>query len=124
MEDGAASATPSSILHPQSSLHPMLYRFSAVLIVAFWLVMTVLLVRLEIAPERSNVLKLPPSHVFNLMFARGQRSELNIFENGQRIGNLMLQPKVAAGENPRVLEFAGSVAVKLFSASRQRVTAD
>ncbi len=100
----------------------MLYRIFAALIVGFWLVMTGMLVRLEIAPEKSTVLEVPVAHVVRLMFANAQPSSLNIVENGLPIGNISLQPQSEPGY--RVLRFAGSLWLRLPMIPKQRVAWD
>lgn len=90
----------------------MLPRLFAGLIVAFWLVMTSLLIRLEIAPEDSTVLDLPVSHVLKVMFTHRQQSVLNITENERPAGTVAIQPSVPSSDR-RLLECAGTMTVRL-----------
>lgn len=100
----------------------MIPRVLSALIVVFWLVMTSLLVRLEIDPDKSSVLAVPPTHVFNLMFTHEQTSELSIADsNGTTIGNLMLRPKTDPNLNERTLDFSGGFLVSTQTVRRQRV---
>ena len=95
------------------------------LIICFWGVMTTLLVLLEVNPDKSNLLVVPPSHVLNLMFTHEQTSELEILESGHHVGNLMLQPKLGADPDGRALGFLGNILIRLpDSPKKQRVTWD
>lgn len=97
-------------------------RAAAVLIVAFWLVMTGLLIRLEISPDQSDMLSVPPSHVFKLMFTHEQVSELRIMDRSLPVGSLRLIPKNSADPDGRTLDFSGSLFVRLpDSAKKQRI---
>jgi hypothetical protein len=94
-------------------------------IVCFWLLMTALLVRLEVSPSTSDLLSVPPAHLFKLMFTHGQTSELDIDENGSPspIGTLTLRPKSDA--DSRTLSFSGNVSVRSHdSTKRQRYSWD
>jgi len=87
--------------------------------------MTTLLVLLEVNPDKSNLLVVPPSHVLNLMFTHEQTSELEILESGHHIGNLMLQPKLGADPDGRALGFLGNMLIRLpDSPKKQRVAWD
>jgi len=97
----------------------MVSRILAIAIVAFWLVMTGLLVRLEISPEKSAVLNVPVSHVLKLIFMHGQRSVLNIKENGNQAGTVALHPSSPTSDR-RSLEFLGSMTVRLPMLAPQR----
>lgn len=99
-------------------------RIAAALIIGFWLVMSTLLFRLEVQPEKSAVLNVPVAHVLKLMFVQAQASSLNILEGDQPIGNLSIRPRVFPGKNERSLEFAGNVALRLPLMERQRVMCD
>lgn len=95
------------------------------LIIGFWLLMTSLLVRLEVNPDKSDLLTVPPSHVFKLMFTHAQASELDIIENTTPVGNLTLLPKVDPETNLRMLSFNGNFSMRLpDSNKRQRVSWD
>ena len=87
----------------------MASRIVSGVIVCFWIVMTSLLIRLEINPDNSNLLTLPPSHVFKLMFMHQQISDLSITQNGKTVGNLMLRPKMDAELGKQTLIFTGGV---------------
>ena len=95
------------------------------LIVCFWLVMSFLLIRLEIDPDKSNLLTVPPAHVIKLMFMHEQISELNIMEDGKPVGNLMLHPKNDSDLNERTLVFTGGFSFRAPGAQkRQRISWD
>jgi hypothetical protein len=87
--------------------------------------MTSLLIRLEINPDNSNLLTLPPSHVFKLMFMHQQISDLTITQQGKPIGNLMLRPKMDADLGTRTLIFTGGFSFLAPGAQKkQRITWD
>jgi hypothetical protein len=88
-------------------------RTAAFLIVAFWLMMTGLLIRLEVSPDKSGVLAMPPEHVFKLMFTHEQLSELRIMDRGLPIGNLRLIPKSNPATAEHTLDFTGNLLVHL-----------
>jgi len=70
------------------------YRIFAAMVVAFWLLMTGLLVRSRLQPEEVPAwLRVPPEHVLNLMFRQQEDSELLILEGGRRRGSLYLMPR-------------------------------
>lgn len=103
----------------------MVHRILIGVIVCFWIVMTSQLIRLEINPDRSDLLTVPPSHVFKLMFTHGQTSELNVMDNGSPIGNLALNPKSDSEFDKHSLDFNGNVLIHLPSAvKKQRVSWD
>lgn len=87
--------------------------------------MTFLLVRLEINPGKSDLLSVPPSHVFKLMFLHEQTSDLNVTENGKPIGNLVLRPKIDPASGNRTMLFSGGLSIPLpGTAKRQRISWD
>jgi hypothetical protein len=89
------------------------------------MVMTYQLVRLEIDPDKSNLLTLPPSNVFKLMFMHQQMSDLTITQDGKPVGNLMLNPKMDATLNERTLGFTGGVSFLAPGAQKkQRISWD
>lgn len=97
----------------------MFHRLTIIAIVAFWLVMTGLLVRLELAPEQSSVLDVPVALVWQNMFTHGEPSVLNITENKLPIGIFSLQPRAAAQQ--RSLHFSGNLWLRLPALTRQRI---
>ncbi len=117
-ENKATGRRCFSSTHPRSTSLP--YRILVSLSAAFWLVMTGLLVQLELNPQRSEMLSVPPAYVVGLMFLHGEESTLRVFDRDQPAGHLTLHPMAIAGEKRRVLEFSGSVSMKLTSATRQR----
>jgi hypothetical protein len=98
----------------------VVYRIFVAMVVAFWLVMSGLLMRMELSPERNTFLNVPVSHVVKLMFFHEQPSVLSIDENGQRIGSFLLRPKNAEGR--RELHFSGNIALGLPWNERQRIS--
>lgn len=102
----------------------MPYRIFAALIVGFWLVMSALLFRLEVHPEKSTLLDVPVSHVLKLMFVQAQPSNLNIVVGGQHMGSLSIRPNTTADKQTRSVAFAGNLSLQLPMMSRQRVAWD
>lgn len=98
----------------------MLPRISAALIIVFWLVMSALLVRLEISPERSRLLDVPVSHVVRLMLDREQQSLLTITESEGLAGTLLIRPVNTVGGGG--FEFSGSMSIRLPMWNAQRVS--
>ncbi len=68
------------------------YRTLVVGIIAFWLGMTCLLVRLEWSPRNTDALEVPTAYLWKLMFLHEEASDLVVYHQHQRIGNLHLQP--------------------------------
>lgn len=100
----------------------MVYRVAATLIVIFWLTMTALLLRKELAPGSLALQEVPVSHVMKLMFLHGQASDLNIHDERQLVGQLRLHPQVRKGDGMRLLDFGGGLFFSLPGQSRQRVS--
>lgn len=98
----------------------MICRAGSIFIVVFWIVMTALLVRLEIAPESSELLDVPISHVVSLLFLHEQSSSLNVYDGTSLIGTLSLRPSSPAPDE-RSLDFSGYVSAQLPMLNRQRV---
>lgn len=97
----------------------MLYRLAAFGIVAFWLVMMGLFVRLETHPETTGILQVPVSYVARLIFKHSQESRLAVCEQDKPVGSISLRPSITpAGQ--RTLDFSGSVSIELPLTPRQR----
>src|ERR1700759_3547351 len=72
----------------------MAWRIFTFLITAFWLVMTVLLVRVTYYPEGSQFAKLPPGKVFKMFLDRGATSQtLQIYHGDKKVGYASLDPQ-------------------------------
>jgi hypothetical protein len=101
------------------------YRIFAVAVVAFWLVMTGLLIRTRIRPESVPAwLRVPPEHVLNLMFRQQEDSELLILEGGRRRGSLYLMPR-RDEDGTRRMAFNGELFLRLPGAGKtQRILYD
>jgi len=97
----------------------MLYRVATFGIVAFWLVMMVLLVRLETHPEASDIMDVPVSYVERIMFKHGQQSILSVRESEKPIGSVAIHPSISASGG-RTLDFSGTLSLQLPLAERQR----
>jgi hypothetical protein len=71
----------------------MVWRTFTFLITAFWLVMTVLLVRVTYYPEGSQFAKLPPGKVFKMFLDRGMTDNtLRLYHGDKRVGFASLNP--------------------------------
>lgn len=100
----------------------MLYRAVAIFIVVFWLTMTGLLLRQEFALGATALREVPVSHVVKLMFLHEQQSNLHLYNERQRVGQLVIHPKVRKEDETRQLDFSGSVLLAMPGLARQRVT--
>jgi hypothetical protein len=99
-----------------AALWRVLYRLAAGAIILFWLVMTGLLVRTECFPGTSDLLPVPPGRLFTLMFLHEQASDLVLFRDQERLGDLHLQPHrfpPSAGPARNLLTLNGSTILNL-----------
>ena len=71
----------------------MFYRTVAIFIVLFWLTMTGLLVHQQVRPGDSALREVPPAHVVKLLFMHHQPSNLNIYSDKLRLGQLVIEPE-------------------------------
>jgi hypothetical protein len=93
-------------------------------IIAFWLVMMGLLVRLETHPEGTDILDVPVSYVERIMFKHGQQSLLTAYEADKPIGTISLRPSVT-GSDGRLIDFSGALSMQMpLTAARQRFNFD
>ena len=97
----------------------MLYRLAMIGIVAFWMVMMGMLVRLETHPETTDILEVPVSYVTRIMFKHGEHSLLTVREEGKSVGAVSLRPSIT-GPDGRSLDFSGAVSIELPLGGRQR----
>ncbi|MDB6150890.1 MAG: hypothetical protein JWQ44_2338 [Chthoniobacter sp.] len=98
----------------------MLYRCVAALIIVFWLSMTGLLLRKELGPSDSALRAIPAEHVLKLMFRHGERSELTVYSDNQRIGRLRVHPQIRLEDSHRVLAINGNVQLAFPGFERKR----
>jgi len=98
----------------------MLYRAAMIGIVAFWLVMMGLLVRLETHPEDTDILDVPVPYVMRLMFRHGQTSFLTVNDQSTQIGTIYLRP-ATTGSNSRAMNFSGGLTLQLPAQPSQRI---
>ena len=89
-------------------------------VVAFWLVMMGLLIRLETHPDATDILDVPVSYVMRLVFQHGQQSLLTVRDESGAIGNVSLRPEIT-GTDGRVMNFSGSLEPQLAGLGRQRL---
>lgn len=99
----------------------MLYRAATFGIVAFWVVMMVLLVRLETHPDASDILDVPVSYVARLMFKHAQDSLLTAREDEKTIGTVSIRPSIT-GSGRRSLEVSGALSIQDAMGARQRIS--
>jgi hypothetical protein len=90
----------------------MLYRAATFAIVAFWLVMMGLLVRLETRPEATDILDVPVSYVIRIMFKNSQEAQslLAVTDGAKSIGTISLRP-MTTGSEARTLDFSGTLSI-------------
>ncbi len=106
----------------------MFYRALTVGIVAFWLLMMGLLLRVEFSSGEGEMLAVPVDYVWKLMFLREQPSDLVLYSQRQRIGNFHLQPRrlptgTEGTPGPvRILNGSGGLALNLPGMSGQNLT--
>jgi hypothetical protein len=100
----------------------MLHRIFAILIVGFWLAMTGLLIIREVFPEATRLNHLPVSYVGGLFFQHGQSSDLQIYDAGNEVGYLHLQPRISVDKKTRVLEYHGMMTVNPLGMTKQRLS--
>ena len=98
----------------------MLYRLAMIGIIAFWLVMMGMLVRIETHPETTDILDVPVSFVMRLIFRHGQTSFLNVMDGDRQVGMFFLRP-ATTGSDGRTLNFSGDLTVPMPAAPSQRV---
>ena len=101
----------------------MFYRALTVGIILFWVSMTALLLRLELAPGEAEMLPVPTTFVWRLVFRHEESSDLGLFNGRQRLGTLHLQPRrqTAAGGPYHQLTATGAFALDLPGLRGQRM---
>lgn len=99
----------------------MLYRATAILIVVFWLTMTALLLRNELQPGDSALREVPFTHIVKLLFLHQQPSDLNIYSDKLRLGQIRLHPQIVPETKARLVAYSGNVQFGLPGRRRQRV---
>jgi hypothetical protein len=102
-----------------------LLQIARILIVVFWVTMTVLLIRHEQATGRSRLREVSVEHVLKLLFAHEQASDLNIHSDRVRFGQLRVHPHIDKETGTRSLDFNGTLQFHLPTlAAKQRVSWD
>lgn len=97
-------------------------------ITLFWLVMTGLLLRVELFPERGDLLPVPIPYVAKLIFLHQQPSDLVLYLKKERLGNVHLVPQLAKDpDNPaheivELINCTGAVAVRVPGVPYKRAT--
>jgi hypothetical protein len=100
----------------------VLSRVLSAAIIFFWITMTVLLLRSEIWPGQSKIRSVPIEHVAKLFWLHQQPSDLTIWSENTRVGNLHLHPKIRKEDGARILEYSGNLQWRLPGSQRQRVS--
>jgi hypothetical protein len=99
----------------------MFTRIASILIIGFWLVMTGLLVHKEVRPGSAALREVPVEHVIKLLLMHGQASDLGIYNDKMRLGNLRIHPHLRTETRGRSIDFSGRLQVLFPGADRQRV---
>ena len=102
----------------------VLSRLVSTTIVVFWVVMTALLVRTELWPDRSSLRTVPIEKVAKLMWFHHEPSDLVVWNESRRVGHLHIHPKIRESDGARLLEYSGNVQVRLPGSARQRISWD
>ncbi|MEQ1861274.1 MAG: hypothetical protein ABMA13_15235 [Chthoniobacteraceae bacterium] len=97
-----------------------MHRLAAFIIVIFWFVMTLLLVRNEIAPDASRLREVPIAHVLKLLYLHEQASALGIYNGPNSIGNVRLHPHFDKHRKTRVLDISGDFHLALSPEQKTR----
>lgn len=99
----------------------MFTRIVSILIVGFWLVMIALLIHKEARPGSAALREVPVEHVIKLLLMHGQASDLGIYNDKMRLGNLRVHPHLRTETRGRHIDFAGRLQLMLPGAERQRI---
>ena len=97
-------------------------------IILFWLVMTGLLLRVELFPERGDLLPVPIPYIAKLIFVHQQPSDLILYLKKERLGNVHLVTQLAKDpEDPshgivELVGCTGAVALRLPGVPYKRAT--
>lgn len=90
----------------------MINRLFIVGIVGFWLTMTTLLVRMQIAPRDSSLSHIPLAHILRILFEHEQASDLNVSSGGLRYGSIVVRPSIDPDNDQRLLFYGGSTLLR------------
>ena len=97
-------------------------------IILFWLVLTGLFLRVELFPERGDLLPVPIPYIAKLIFLHQQPSDLFLYLKKERLGNIHLVPQLAKDpEDPsrgmvEPVGCTGAVAVRVPGVPYKRAT--
>jgi hypothetical protein len=104
---------------------PTMNTLTRILIIAFWLTMTVLLIRNEHATGRSPLRAVSIEHVMKVLFEHAQPSDLNIHSDRVRFGQMRIEPHIDKETGERSLDFSGTLQFAFPTVvPRQRVSWD
>jgi len=90
----------------------MINRLLFIGIAGFWITMTTLLVRMQIAPRDSSLSQIPPVHILRVMFEHEQSSDLNVSSGGLRYGSIVVRPSIDPESGQRLLFYGGSTLLR------------
>ncbi len=94
------------------------------LITAFWLTMSVLLVRTELLPNDAASRTVPIERIAKLLFHDDQSSDLYIHDRGATLGSVRILPHPHAPNDHRVLNFSGTMQLQGADTIRRRISWD
>jgi len=100
----------------------MLHRVVATIIIAFWLVMTALLVRDEVAPSASRVRDVPLLYVMKMIYRHEQPSDLTIYNGTSPIGSFRMQPRIETETRRRMLDLSGELRLPIGADQKIRLS--
>jgi hypothetical protein len=98
----------------------MFHRLIFFVVIAFWMIMTGLLIQTEVRPAKSRLLAVRPENVLKLIFHQEQASDLNIYNDRTRIGYLRIHPRIDKETGGKIVEFSGNLHLRIPSLDRQR----
>jgi hypothetical protein len=94
------------------------------LITAFWLTMSVLLIRTELIPKDAASRAVPIEHIAKLLFHDEQSSDLYIHDRGATLGSVRILPHPHAPNDHRILNFSGTMQLQGVDDMRRRISWD
>lgn len=98
----------------------MFQRLAAFAIVAFWFVMTLMLVRNEISPDASRLREVPISLVMKMLFLHEQPSDLTVYSGPASIGSVRIHPRIERENDARVLDISGDLHITMSPEQKTR----
>jgi hypothetical protein len=84
--------------------------------------MTSLLVVREVFPDATSLNRVSATYVGGLFFQHGQSSDLQIYDAGNEVGYLHLQPRLSPDKTARLLEYHGMLTLNPLGMAKQRLS--